>query len=274
MSDRFQDEYPIYLSRKLCRDVGVDGAIFLQQLRWLLREDANNGRVIQGKRWIYNTVDEWRQKYFDFYSKRTLERLISKLEKDGFLESCQPEGKKSRRKYYRLPDDIEKRIDDHTAKVAGSIPPKWRVPLCNNSYDNNSLPEEKKCPPPSQARSSDDVSLSREEAIDLSTKLIQSLKTDSGGEAHAPGRENSDSARATNCVTSVTFERRLPKVQSRTMPSSEWFDSFCEEYSPLWAAWMIQDYVLKKNRYRAIHDMEKYLAAFFEKLENDRTTPR
>lgn len=87
-------------SPDLAKEIGFNAAAILDQLHFLLR-DERNGKVIDGKQWLYNTYDQW-VAHFPWMSAMTLRRLLSKLEADGVLESCQPEGRRSRRKYYRL----------------------------------------------------------------------------------------------------------------------------------------------------------------------------
>jgi hypothetical protein len=86
---------------ELVEEIGLEPAIILQQLHWLLR-DPRNGKVIDGKRWLFNTYAEWREQHFPWMSERTLMRHFCYLEKIKAITSCQPEGVVSRRKYYRL----------------------------------------------------------------------------------------------------------------------------------------------------------------------------
>jgi len=79
----------------------TDAAIMLQQLHWLLRE-SRHGVVKGGHRWVYNTYEGWQKHHFPWLSVRTVQRIILELEKEGVLLSCQPEGRFSRRKYYRI----------------------------------------------------------------------------------------------------------------------------------------------------------------------------
>ena len=92
----------------------TDSAIILQQLHWLLRE-SRNGITKGGHRWVYNTYEGWQQHHFPWLSVRSVQRIILDLEKEGILLSCQPEGRFSRRKYYRIDygvfDRLEKSYD-------------------------------------------------------------------------------------------------------------------------------------------------------------------
>jgi hypothetical protein len=91
---------PIVAPATLAEMIGLERAVIIQQLHFLLR-DKNNGKTIKGKRWIYNTYKQW-QEHFPWMSLMSIRRRFREFEKDGWIESCQPEGVMSRRKYYRL----------------------------------------------------------------------------------------------------------------------------------------------------------------------------
>lgn len=95
-----EGDRPLIVLPELVKVVGLEPAIILQQLHWLLR-DNRNGKMIDGRRWVFNTYEGW-QKYFPWISVRSLRRYFLSLEKEKFLLSCQPEGTMSRRKYYRV----------------------------------------------------------------------------------------------------------------------------------------------------------------------------
>jgi DNA-binding PadR family transcriptional regulator len=91
----------LQLNPALAQEFGVLEALFLQQLHYLLQNE-DFGRIVHGERWIYNTVEEWQKTYFPFLTKATLKRLLHRLEQQGLIDTCQPEGRASRRKYYRI----------------------------------------------------------------------------------------------------------------------------------------------------------------------------
>lgn len=63
---------------------------------------VSGGKEINGDKWIFNTYEQWQKEHFPWWSKRTIERIFEQLHKMLIVESCQPEGRKSRKKYYRL----------------------------------------------------------------------------------------------------------------------------------------------------------------------------
>lgn len=100
------DEPTIPVLPSLAKAVGLNEAIVIQQLHFLAKS-PRSGKVINGHKWIYNTYAEWRE-YFPWWSERTIERIFKELEEvKQFVVSCQPEGRVSRRKYYRLNKGIE-----------------------------------------------------------------------------------------------------------------------------------------------------------------------
>lgn len=96
------DEEPLQVLPKLALALGLDGAIVVQQLFYWLNPKRRSGRVIDGRRWIYNTYAEWRESNFPFWSEIHIKRIFLNLERLGVIVSCQPEGRFSRRKYYRI----------------------------------------------------------------------------------------------------------------------------------------------------------------------------
>lgn len=96
------DDEPLQVLPKLATILGLEEAIIIQQLWYWLNPKRKAGKVIDGQRWIYNTYKEWRESNFPFWSEIHIKRLFLNLEKAGIIVSCQPEGRMSRRKYYRL----------------------------------------------------------------------------------------------------------------------------------------------------------------------------
>jgi hypothetical protein len=95
------DELPLVFQPSFAKAVGVYGAIALQQLHFHLA-NPENGRPLNGKRWIYKTYENWQKDDFPFWSTDQIQRIFWALEKRGLIASCQPEGRESRRKYYRI----------------------------------------------------------------------------------------------------------------------------------------------------------------------------
>lgn len=75
------DEEPLVILPSLAAAVGLNESIILQQLHYWL-ERSNH--IYEGHKWVYNTYEEWREQ-FPFWSESTIRRIITKLEKQGFI---------------------------------------------------------------------------------------------------------------------------------------------------------------------------------------------
>ena len=125
------DERLLVLLPSLAKAVGVNGAVVIQQLHFY-RADTHNGRVHDGERWILKSYDDWQRDDFPFWSAVTIRRIFRALEKRKLVISCQPEGRFSRRKYYRIDyGGLEKAVApaQEAIKLIGSMRSKVALPL-------------------------------------------------------------------------------------------------------------------------------------------------
>lgn len=94
------DEVPLQLLPSLVNLVGMNGAVFLQQLhfRSLISRSEAEGHV-----WVYKTYSEWTEE-FTFWSNNTIRRIIKDLEDKGYLISTNKHNKLKidKTKWYRI----------------------------------------------------------------------------------------------------------------------------------------------------------------------------
>jgi hypothetical protein len=158
------DEKLLVLQPSVAKAVGSDQAIVLQQLHFHL-VNPKCGRVIGGKRWIYNSYEKWQEHDLPFWPSIKIKRIFLRLERQGLVISCQPEtradGSSNRRKYYRIdyeqfnklvaafPSQRIKMIPSDGVKMIPSIPetstettkrPKGNAPLAA-SFVSLSFPQ-------------------------------------------------------------------------------------------------------------------------------------
>ena len=81
MSKLLIDDYPIQVLPKLAKEIGLNEAIILQQIHYWLNQSSHNH---DGKKWIYNTYDDWNEQ-FPFWSVMTIRRVINSLEKQKLI---------------------------------------------------------------------------------------------------------------------------------------------------------------------------------------------
>lgn len=75
------NDTPLQLLPLLAKEVGVNGAIFLQQLHF---RSLVSKKIKDEHRWVCKTYIDWMEE-FPFWSERTIQRLIYDLENKGYL---------------------------------------------------------------------------------------------------------------------------------------------------------------------------------------------
>jgi hypothetical protein len=68
---------PLMVRPELAKQIGLNEAIFLQQLHCWLTSDL--AKLIDERWWVYNTYTSWQEDNFPFWSLSTIKRVISKL---------------------------------------------------------------------------------------------------------------------------------------------------------------------------------------------------
>lgn len=123
-------ESPMQVLPSLACAIGLEDAIVLQQFHyWLLRAEKDE----DGVRWFAAPMDRLVAK-FPFLSRRTLERIVARLEAGGMLRSRRPRSKQhDQTKHYTVvydavpgPIDTVNETESHTAKLTVSDPPARR----------------------------------------------------------------------------------------------------------------------------------------------------
>jgi hypothetical protein len=94
------DENVIVVQPALVRALGsmIDAAILQQLHYWMPRAKAEHA----GHRWVYKTLDEWADEIG--VTMKQAKSAVARLEAEGIVISCQPEGS-NRRKWYRIEYD-------------------------------------------------------------------------------------------------------------------------------------------------------------------------
>lgn len=98
------DESPIVFQPTLAKLIGLHEAIVLQTLKYWCG-NKKSGRVVDDERWIFNTLEQWREFSFPFWCSRTIGEIFRTLEAMGLVKSKQFDlhaGKAM--KYYTITD--------------------------------------------------------------------------------------------------------------------------------------------------------------------------
>ncbi|MED1472664.1 DnaD domain protein [Bacillus salipaludis] len=83
MSHLLVYENPMIVIPSLANRIGLNEAIVLQQVHYWVN---NSTHMIEGRKWIYNTYNDW-QEQFSFWSLSTIKRVFRSLADQGLLLS-------------------------------------------------------------------------------------------------------------------------------------------------------------------------------------------
>jgi len=81
MGNLLFDDQPLVIQPSLAKIIGLNEAIFLQQLHYWLQKSSHH---YDGRAWVYNTYQGW-QEQFPFWGVNTIRRIVEKLEQMGVI---------------------------------------------------------------------------------------------------------------------------------------------------------------------------------------------
>jgi hypothetical protein len=108
------DESLLTFQPTLAAVIGLNGAIFLQQLQYWIKNAEKRGEqkyYFEGRWWIYNSYPEWVRNNFPFWSVRTIERIVEFLEHDLHVVLSREDPELGGRKWYTIDYDQLERLD-------------------------------------------------------------------------------------------------------------------------------------------------------------------
>ena len=76
-------KHPIIVDTDVAIAIGLKEAVVAQQLNYWLHSKA--AKTVNGRRWVYNTYENWQKDSFPFFTVATIRRLFEKLEKMGVV---------------------------------------------------------------------------------------------------------------------------------------------------------------------------------------------
>ncbi len=115
MSKLLIDEPPLIILPGLAVLIGLNEAIFCQQLHYLIQKRGEKHEEVL---WVHHTYDEWRD-YFPFWSVETIKRVIRGLQdSEHVIARTFNEAKIDRTKWYRLDySKFDRQVESHDHEV-------------------------------------------------------------------------------------------------------------------------------------------------------------
>lgn len=157
MSKLLFDESPLVVQPTLAKAIGLHEAIVLQQINYWLNL-PRGGEVINGKKWIYNSLSDW-QEQFPFISESSIYRALENLEWAKLIETGNYNKRKGdKTKWYTINEetvDLLQVLIEHEKELKemeknGTVP-SWNrgfqdeTPYCQDGtatcQDGTTLPE-------------------------------------------------------------------------------------------------------------------------------------
>ncbi len=94
------DEQPLQVIPSLACKMGLNRAMFLQQLHYWLQKSTH---VHEERRWIFNTYEDWHEQ-FPFWTPEAIRKIVSQLETRGVIETTDRFNKRGgdRTKWYTI----------------------------------------------------------------------------------------------------------------------------------------------------------------------------
>lgn len=139
-------KHPIVINPDLARHVGLNEAIILQQLNYWI-EATEAGVDHDGRRWVYNTQDQWREQ-FPFWSIDTVKRAFASLKKQRLILVKQlAKRQHDRTNYYAIDHARIIEMEAQTRVVADQCKlPSSSGANCTDPSGQNPLIEQGKTP--------------------------------------------------------------------------------------------------------------------------------
>ena len=98
MTNLLIPEYPLIVLPTLAKTIGLNEAIFLQQIHYISTKSKNG--------MVYLTAGQLAEKVFPFWSSRTIERIVASLKEKELLYVTKPEGFNRTNHYQINYDDL------------------------------------------------------------------------------------------------------------------------------------------------------------------------
>lgn len=143
------NEQPLVVDKELARLIGLNEAIVLQQVHyWISLNQKTNKNFYKNKYWVYNSISNWHEENFNFWSFDTVKRTFSKLVKSKILITDNFNKEKRDRTLwysinYKTLELLKKSISANCTSALGQNAPmdkgKMHQPLPEITTENTSI---------------------------------------------------------------------------------------------------------------------------------------
>lgn len=140
MSRFLINEPPLLVSKTLSCIIGLNEALVLQQIHYYQEISKN---IYDQKRWVYNSVANWKKEHFPFWSEATIKRALNSLESKGLLFSANyNKDPRDQTKWYSVDYDVVSKLESEYMTNAFGQNDQMessKMTQCNESDCTNAL---------------------------------------------------------------------------------------------------------------------------------------
>lgn len=114
-----RDTQPLVVDVEIAEKIGLNESIIIRQLHyWLTINEIKKNNLFDGKVWCYNSIKEWKETNFPFWSAATIKRTFQSLEKLNLINKMKnPKNKWDRTIWYTIDyDKYAKLFDEESIK--------------------------------------------------------------------------------------------------------------------------------------------------------------
>ena len=81
MKTMIEKDFVFRAGPKMAAVLGINEALVLGMVDYWINKNKENGiNYKNGRYWTFNTLKKWRERYFYFWSERTVQRIFESLE--------------------------------------------------------------------------------------------------------------------------------------------------------------------------------------------------
>lgn len=78
MKTMIENDFVFRAGPKMAAVLGINEALVLGMVDYWINKNKENGiNYKNGRYWTFNTLKKWRERYFYFWSERTVQRILS-----------------------------------------------------------------------------------------------------------------------------------------------------------------------------------------------------
>jgi hypothetical protein len=141
MSDLLTDESPQVYQPTLAAWIGLNEAIFLQQLHYIIVNNESVGKFADGRKWYRDKPRDFAVKYFPFWDESIVKRTITNLRIDGLLlvRSDLNEKAKDRSLWYTPHNEAINRLAGPVDRILGKSEKRKEARKARKSKANSDV---------------------------------------------------------------------------------------------------------------------------------------